>query len=296
MSTVWEFPSGTWVENLAIRQNGQILVTLLNLPDIYQVDPTLATPATLVYSFENYLSVAGITELGSDIFYAVVGNFSTAAITTGPGSYSVWRIDLNGFVPGGKSPPATLIADFPESIFFNGMTSLCPTSDLLLIADSRGGDIWSVNVNTGDIEIVTTDTLMEPEATGEDIGINGVKVKNGAVYFTNTDQSLLGKVPIESNGAVTGSASTVVASLVGADDFVFDAAGDVLFAGDDELRFTAIGTSTFTTLSNDTLLEGSTAVQFASDSSTVYVTTNGGAAQFETKEFTNPGKVVQLLL
>lgn len=33
------FPNETWLENLAVRKNSQILVTLHSAPEIYQIDP-----------------------------------------------------------------------------------------------------------------------------------------------------------------------------------------------------------------------------------------------------------------
>ena len=64
---IWDFSLWTWVENLAIQHNDQILVTLLSSPEVYQVDPTREHSASLVYTFP---------ELQPDVFYVAVGSFS----------------------------------------------------------------------------------------------------------------------------------------------------------------------------------------------------------------------------
>lgn len=296
---IWSFPQDTWVENLAVRSNGQLLVTLLSSPEVYQVDPTLQQPPTLVHRFDGHLACAGIVELGTDVFYVVVSNFSTVTITTGPGTYSVWKLNLTEFDSGGGTIPAVHIANFPDSVFFNGMTAI-PNSEYLLIADSRGSsNVWSLNVATGAVNGTITNSLMAGLETGEDIGINGVKVWGQSLYWTNTDQALLGKIAINAEGDAVSTATTVTSGLTSVDDFVFDSTGNVYFAGNDEVRYKATGSSTFTVISNNTLLSGSTAVKFgrlSNDRNDLYVTTNGGAAQFETKDFTSPGKVVKVVL
>ena len=297
VTDVWNFSPGTWVENLAVRSNGQILVTLASTPEIYQVDPALKQPATLVHSFPGYDACMGIVELHQDVFYVITGNFSTVTITTGPGSYSVWKLDVGGYNPhgGGTAPSATKIADFPNSIFFNGMTS--PNDNVLLIADSRASAIVTLNLATKAIGKIT-DPLLAPTATGEGLGVNGVKTRGGTLYFTNTDQDLYGELPLNAAGtASTAPAKALVSNLPGPDDFQFDPAGDVFLAGNNELRSIHRAGLTVATVSNSSLLMGSTAVKFGrlpSDCESVYVTTNGGTEQYVTQTFTTPGRVVRV--
>jgi hypothetical protein len=37
---IHQFPVPSWVENLAIRSNGQIVVTFSSAPEVFLVDPT----------------------------------------------------------------------------------------------------------------------------------------------------------------------------------------------------------------------------------------------------------------
>jgi hypothetical protein len=84
---VWQFPNNTWPENLAVRASGQLLVTLLSIPELYQVDPTGAQQAQLIYHFPNATGLTGITEVEKDVFVVISGNFSLATFSSTPGSY-----------------------------------------------------------------------------------------------------------------------------------------------------------------------------------------------------------------
>ena len=303
VTSIYNFPPGTWVENIAVRANGQILATLINTPQVYQVDPnpSAAHPATLVHTFPAYLSCTGITELGNDIFYVITGNFSLQTFATTPGSFSVWKLNLAGFTTGGAPAAATKIADFPESIFLNGMTALQPSGgDTLLVADSSAGVVYSLNVNTGAVVKIITDPLIAPTAGANPaLGVNGVKIRNQNLYFSNTDQALLGKIALNTDGSAKGPGTVVVRNVPSTDDFQFDLLGNIFIAGNNELRFHGILESSSgppDVVSNSSLLAGSTSVQFGrlpTDLASVYVGTNGGEAQFVSKQFTNPGKIVR---
>ena len=297
VTDIWDFPLGTWVENLAIRSNGQILATLFNAPEVYQVDPTKKTPATLVHKFPNYLGCRGINELKPDIFYISVGNLSATVRTGGVGSYSVWRLDMNGYRPGGATPTAHKVADFPTSQYLNGMVPHSPSSTLLLIADSRVGVLFTLDVASGAVKEAIMDPLMAPTATGIDVGINGVKVRHGHLYFTNTDQALLAKEALNAQGGPAAKAKAIASNLTALDDFQFDCLGNQFIAGNNELRYRPAAGGAVTVLSTSGLLNGSTAVQFGrleSDRKSAYVSTSGGKPQYVTKVYTTPGRIVRV--
>jgi hypothetical protein len=73
---IYEFPLGTWIENIAVRANGRLLVTLLNVPDLYLIDPFHANNSVLVHSFPDVLGLSGIAEVTPDIFTVSSSNFS----------------------------------------------------------------------------------------------------------------------------------------------------------------------------------------------------------------------------
>lgn len=304
ITTIHDFPLGTWVENLAVRANGQILATLLTTPQVYQVDPdpSSAHPATLAHTFPSTHGCLGITELRPDIFYVVTSNFSISTGNTAPGSYSVWELNMAGFTAGGSPAAASKIADFPQSVFFNGITTLEPigAGNTLLIADSGAGAVWSLNVATRAVRKIITDPLMAPTiGAALAIGINGLKVRNGTLYFTNTNQALVGAVALNANGSAKGAATVVVRNATSPDDLQLDVFRNFFIAGNNELRFHGTSESAAgppAVVSNSSLLEGSTAVEFgrlSTDVASVYVSTNGGQAQYISKQFTDPGKIVR---
>lgn len=284
---IYDFGKGTWVENLAVRSNGQILVTLLTAPEVHQVDPVQKS-ATLVHTFPSALGCIGITELGSDIFYVAVGNLSTKTFTAPTGTFSVWKIDMN-------QNPATVskVADFPQVNSFNGMT---PHNGLLLIADSGAGAVWSLNVNNGQTMKVIADPLMAPTASPP-TGVNGIKVRNNFLYFTNSNQAIWAKIPINGDGTPAGSSTIEIPNFTATDDFQFDYIGDPVFAGNNKLRARSVLGGAVVPVSTDALLSGSTACKFGrtwSDWPSLYVSTNGGIAGYVSGTFTQPGRVVRV--
>lgn len=87
---VHQFPNETWIENLAVRQNGQILVTLIAppAPQLYQVDPfQTSAPAVLIDTVPGVTGLLGIAEIEQDVWYFLAGNFSVATFSTTPGTY-----------------------------------------------------------------------------------------------------------------------------------------------------------------------------------------------------------------
>lgn len=52
-------------------------------------------------------------------------------------------------------------------------------------------------------------------------GINGVKVRDGLLYYTNGAQNLFAKFPISQDGTATGPVA-VISNGVASDDFPFE--------------------------------------------------------------------------
>lgn len=287
IQTIYEFPNETWIENIAVRSNGKLLVTLITTPDLYQVDPFSATEPILVHSFSNATSVLGIAEIEPDIFGVVVGNWSSKTFTTTNGSYSVWKVDLRPFkcdknLRVASEAVVTKIVAIPEASFLNGLTLLSPSSPYLLIADAGLGVVWRLNYLTAEYDVILDDALMKPTSGGIALGINGLHTRNDYLYFTNSFQYLFARVPITSSGSATGPYEVVAYNGIG-DDFTFDNDGNAYITqdpGDALQRVTPEGIVTVLAgNTNSTILEGDTAAAFGRtewDRDTLYVVTNGG--------------------
>ncbi len=94
VSVLWTFPNETWIENLAVRQNGAVLCTSINRAAIYQVDPFEHT-ATTVHQFSS--SVLGLAEISVDVFAVVTAEVNLATNAATPGSAAIWRVDMSAW-------------------------------------------------------------------------------------------------------------------------------------------------------------------------------------------------------
>lgn len=96
VATLWTFPNETWIENLAVRANGNVLCTSLNRAAIYQVDPFRHFAETL-HQFASSDDCLGIAETASDVFIVMTANVSLKTNTAWPGSAKIWRVDVKAW-------------------------------------------------------------------------------------------------------------------------------------------------------------------------------------------------------
>ncbi|CAM6120992.1 unnamed protein product [Calypogeia fissa] len=214
---VYQFPNETYLENLAVRSNGEILVTFITKPYLYLIN-TIEKSATLIFSFPDVLSGAGITEVDHDMFYVAAGNFSN--FTTRPRSCSIWQVDMRSYPLYGAT--VTKVTDTPDAIALNGVTTLSRQNSTILIADCVLGAVWIMNVKTGNYSIAIQVPAMDAVSTEPlPIGINGIKVWGGYLYFTNSDHGTMCRVPISTSGMATGAVEVLATGLT-PDDFDLD--------------------------------------------------------------------------
>ena len=304
---VYQFPNETWVENLAVRANGKVLVTLISSPEVWEVDP-FATPATaeLVYRFPDANSCAGIAEYAPDVFAVNVGNFSLKTFTYEVGSYSVWSIDMRSHWRGGwdgsrhpEKPRAHKIADLPSAEFLNGMTALSTSPDVVLLADSAAGLIYRLDTVSGAYSVAIDDPALKPNTSVPFLlGVNGIHTRpgdDGHIYFTNTfHRPVFSRIPIDpTNGAQTGPDQVIVESVAALngdpDDFCFDQTGEVVYLADGALYgllkvdLASGETEVVVGGTPKSKVVGETACKFGRtngdiEKGTLYITTTGGIA------------------
>lgn len=300
VEVIYDFPPGIWAENLAVRRNGQILVSVATAPQIYQVDPLKRRPAILLYTFPAF-SVTGIAELEADVFYVAAGNFTitNGQVSVVPGSSIIWKLDLRTFSAEDEKPAqVSKIATFPEAGNLNGVAVLNRRKGLLLAADSIRGLIWQLNLHTKEIKIFTEDPLTTTIPDSQlPIGVNGIKVRKGAVYFSNTNREIIARLIVKNNKTPIGSAVPIVTGLTGMDDFAIGANG-AFFAAEnlnDALSYAPATGGDAQIIANITA--NPTAVAFGrrpEDAQSVYVTCAGGTFA----DFSSPspprGKVLKV--
>lgn len=293
--TVHEFPRGTWIENIAIRKNGQILATEETHPRIYQVDPFHNRPAVQVHEFDNTVSVLGIVETSPDVFHVCTGNFSSKLLQ-GYGEEYIYKVDMRNFSPNRPcSAAVSKLATMDQARAINGMTFLGADSGLLLVSDFLAGVIWNVDIATGDVNLAINSTFTR--STG--FGANGIHYHAGYLYFTNSQQETLVKVKVDSKGEAAGNYSVLARGGFVPDDFAVNAAGDSYVTsfdvGSNGIVFVPRedGNSTYVAW-----MAGPTSCTFgrtAKDRDVLYVATTGGDYNYQTgNKVTVSGKIMKV--
>ncbi|RFU75917.1 quino amine dehydrogenase beta chain [Trichoderma arundinaceum] len=291
---IYQFSNGTTLENIAVRSNGNLLVTLTDRPEIYEVNPFDPKDTKLIHHFSGYLGLLGITEVTPDVFTINVGNFS---FETGPapGSWAIWQLAYHK-----DQPKVSKITDIPEAAFLNGMTTLDSASNTILSGDSTAGVIYSVNTQSGKYKVVLDNEAFKV-APGAPlpIGLNGIQYLDNYVYYVNSFNPIFGRVRVDKSGSAVGSFNTI-ATGVPADDFaitkqaayiagnIYNVLTEVKQDGESE----AIAGNL-----NSTLVAGATSAAFGRtrlDKHVLYVVTDGAKINPVNGTFTEGGKIVAL--
>ncbi|PYH94690.1 hypothetical protein BO71DRAFT_379178 [Aspergillus ellipticus CBS 707.79] len=260
--------NNTWAENLAIRPSGDILVTRVDVPELWHIHPTTGT-GNLLHRFPHATALMGITEISPDVFALAVGN----ATTTGhpvAGSWSIWTVDMNSRIPRIKELLAIPDAEWP-----NGVGRMDGLAGVILVADCVKGVVFKVDVGKRTYEVTLQDPTMAMENV---IGINGVHGYEGHVYYSSTAKRTLYRIPVDHRVRATGPAETVLADT-GVDDFAIAPDGTfylMIHAGNQVLK---LGRDNEVTVlvghGNGTDVAGPTGGQVTRDGRVLYVSTCG---------------------
>ncbi|TVY94167.1 hypothetical protein LAWI1_G001362 [Lachnellula willkommii] len=224
---IFQFADGTNLENIHVRGDGTLLLSSLTTGDLLTIDPTSPSPSPrVVANLTGSTGVTGIATLdaGGSLF-AVSGGIHTS-FNFVSGSMAVYVVSLpagstTGIVQDRISVNATL----------NGMDALEGSTETVLSADSLGGRVLRINTRTRVVDVVLDDPILGPGATFP-LGINGLKIHDGYVYFTNSGQGLFARVKIDGEGNQDGEFEVVArnpqtpAASNAYDDFAFDALGN----------------------------------------------------------------------
>ena len=152
----------------------------------------------MLTDFPALTSTLGITELASDIFYVAATNISEI------GRAAVFSINMRPYrvLPNGtiSIPPVIKnVANLTSAGGPNGMTHIRKTDDFVLIAETILGGVWKTNFVTGESTLIIQDPTMKgpPNTTGPAAyGINGVRVHNDTLFYTNSGTQALYRMPV----------------------------------------------------------------------------------------------------
>lgn len=278
---VYQFPNGTWLENIFVRPSGSLLLTLLSAPDLYLLDPLALDPQPrLIHHFNSSHGLGGIAETDPETYYVIGGNAIPKDPSAPTGLNRVYRVH---FRRTSDTPDISDAAVVKDAALLNGLVKLNPQT--LLASDSKLGAVWAIDITTGSSRIVIRDPLMAPTPDFP-IGINGIRLfGNQTLYFANSAQYLLAKVRIHANGTAAGPAETIAPAPPGTmfDDFALNRHGDAFVAtqlGDSILEVSVNGSARIIAgVVNTTAIAEPSSAQFGrttADSHVLYVVTAGG--------------------
>lgn len=234
---LYQFPNGTWIENVAVRSTNSLLLTLVTTPDLYALDPSSPNPQPeLLHTFHNATALFGIAEYAPDIFAVVAGNYSLPGSMT-EGSFALYKVDFSSEEcaknPGAK-PRVSLLAPVPEAASINGICTLSTAGGKLLLADITRGQVFSFDPHTRKTVLVVppTNPLVKVASSAfGTVGVDGLRTFDDHLYAANLGTGILGKLAINADGTPqAGSELIVIARAADGtnwDDLVVDDVGTV---------------------------------------------------------------------
>jgi hypothetical protein len=303
----------TWLENIAVRPNGDLLVTqLAPLPVLLTVKSPTSTHATLepIYQWNapNVTKLLGITETYPDTFAIIAGN-ATADATGYVGTFSVWEAKFPSSMS--STPTFRKLANIPEAMFLNGIIPLPDRPHIVLIPDSQFGLLFRLDTRSGKYEVIADRPEFKPYPERQNktvgFGINGVRVRDGYLYFSNSNLVKIFRVRITADGYVAHKGKAPVeiyadlrVATIFVDDFAFSEDGTLWAVSNDGNSVIAVSPDgkriKEVAGSRDQLtVAGGTAGAFGrtkADKHVLYISTAGGLDAPVNGTVTEPGKVV----
>jgi hypothetical protein len=219
LTTVALFPENYFLENIAVRRDGSILVTVLNRKELWWIPrPDAAEPVgpLLVHTFDN--PAMGIVEAEPDIFY--VCTFGVATLE---------RIDMRDWLPGVPVNARRVLTFDETGAVLNGCCVIA--RGVLVAADSVAGLIWRIDLAddglaaTARVWLKHDSMAFDPDnPLNPQPGINGVRFASRShfLYYTSTTKRLFMRVAVDPDSHEPAGEPELVAGGTMADDFCID--------------------------------------------------------------------------
>ena len=300
---IYQFPNATFIENIAVRPNGHLLLDTFDQGRVYSIDPAATNPKPyIIAQLPAATAIGGIAQIEPDVFAVCGGILNQTTRRLLEGTAKIFLLDLRecGTQPSQSCAAVDTVATVFDTESLNGMTALPQYPQTVLTVDSVGGRIFRTNTVTGYVDVAFQNDNL---AIGKDsppgaLGGNGIKIYGGHLYFTNSMLQLFGRIPITATGEPTGEVATIVSGKsikVAYDDFAITSAGISYVAGHPStlVRITQNGEQDIISNESDsvTLLEP-TSVALSVDEKKLYVVTGGTI----TDGIARGGQVVEFLL
>jgi hypothetical protein len=274
VETFATLPTADANENICQQKDGSIYISVIDGKKILKV-----TPDGKVSEFASEPMMANVLGLGcgdNEVAALVYGKTFRGGPNPNPPPTNlplhfddtdthIYVFDLTG----------KMTADIPgqKGDGFNGF-AYSGTPGLYYAGNSNSGSISTVDTKAKKISVWWSDPSFGPAGTSV-IGINGVRAKNGWVYFSAPTKKGLWKIQIAADGKPSGQ-PVQIESTVNADDFDVAANGDVYFPAGTVLYKAAAADGALTKVADP--IQGGPSALISGDGKWVYWPTRGGTA------------------
>ena len=220
------FPEKYFLENLAVRADGSVLITAVLQKELWCVpgpEPRAQVRPVLVHTFEHMVS--GIVEVFPDVFVVCVSDAYESHES------HLFRVDFTGWTPGDPVSPELIYTFDERAGGLNGSCLIGP--GVMLVADSFAGFIWRIDLGpdatsaTAQIWLAQDTMAMDPDSGvpwPPQPGVNGVRfgAKSGYLFYTSTAQKVFMRAAVDPNTLDPAGNAEFVAAIDNADDFCLD--------------------------------------------------------------------------
>ncbi len=224
LTVVAEFPEHFFLENMAVRADGSMLITVQNRKELWFVPAPLdrgTVQPIQLHTFE--FNTTFIVEWMPDRFLLGVADVYDTL------EANLYEIDLTDWSPGAAIAPR-LVLVFPEPRV--GLNGACLVAPNVLLAAGVVGLIWRVDLDdaaraSARIWLRHDSMKNRPgEKKPEQPGINGVQfdAKAGYLYYTTTSQQMMLRVKVDAATQEPAGLPEFVAGGREWDDFLIDEA------------------------------------------------------------------------
>lgn len=293
---LYRFTNGTFIENVAVRPNGHLLLSTFANASLFTLDPLSPEdplpPPRYVGSVPDITGLTGLAQVAPDV-WAVSGGVSDIenyAFVEGTAVVSLF--DLQGWAPSEGNEggvPAEIVARVPDAAMLNGMTNLAANPHIVLSAGSKTGSIIRIDTRTGAVDEAFQDDVLapySPEFKRAPLGVNGVHIAGDYLYFTNSDKAFFGRVPVDEQGGRAGDIE-IINTMADDDTHAYDdfsvAAEEAGMVYVGKQKDSVVGISTEhgraeVLLGPDSpiVVEMPTSTALSLDGKTLYIVTGGG--------------------
>lgn len=231
LTVATSFLPGFFLENIAIRHDNSMLITVLTRNELWYVPPPRMdgqVDPMLIHKFDELVSA--VVEIEPDVFIVCTANFYTTH------ENYLHRLDLRGWTPGQEAKPQFVLQLPKEAKALNGACLVAPR--IMFAADCFAGLVWRIDFAADGTPTARVwlkhDSMahvLDNQPPPPQPGINGIRydAKGKAIYYTVTGQKLFMRVRVDPQSFEPAGQPELVDHGRMADDFCIDEEAEVAY-------------------------------------------------------------------